>query len=525
MYKRKNGIYYTPVEFSNLIIKYLQQSKIDYDYKDVLEPSCGDCRFIKAVNEYLNISGKIVGVEKDKRAFLKLKNDSELNQKKIKLLHQDFFDFAKVNKKKYSLISGNPPYVDYKNFTVKTKSLLEKNEKHYNRYGKIKNLWQLFFVECLDMLSPSGVMCMVLPSEMLQVSYAKPLRDQSLKAFKYVEILTLGDGLFPELQQSVVVFIGYKEHELEGVAFKKMSTDTKNLNLPIITETSFVKKNILTDKWIHNRIKQSEYRLVNKIAVSVTGIVSDYCSTSTGIVTGANEFFLRNKEEIGQDLSLKYHLPILQKGEFVKSCLDFKKSDFSNNVDAGAKCYLLALSDEKSASSLIRGQLRLAEKVGISQRFKCNERKPWYSVGGLEIGEGYFFKRSHRHPKIVKNSSKVFATDTAYKIKMKKGYNIESLIFSFYNSFTLIQSELSGRVYGGGVLELTPSEFQSLRVPYYDITKKEFQKLDVMLRKNNDLNQIIDYVDNVIFKNMLKIEKNDILKIQALRKSLVLQRT
>jgi adenine-specific DNA-methyltransferase len=49
---------------------------------------------------------------------------------------------------------------------------------------------------------------------------------------------------------------------------------------------------------------------------------------------------------------------------------------------------------------------------------------------------------------------------------MKEDYDLNSLIFSFYNTLTLLMSEIEGRYYGGGVLELIPSEFKKLPIPY-----------------------------------------------------------
>jgi hypothetical protein len=41
---------------------------------------------------------------------------------------------------------------------------------------------------------------------------------------------------------------------------------------------------------------------------------------------------------------------------------------------------------------------------------------------------------------------------------------------------TLLFSEIEGRFYGGGVLELTPSEFRSLPLYYLEPTPKDFLK-------------------------------------------------
>ena len=64
------------------------------------------------------------------------------------------------------------------------------------------------------------------------------------------------------------------------------------------------------------------------------------------------------------------------------------------------------------------------------------------------------------------NESNVYVTDSFYRANVLDQFNVNNLAFSFYNTLTMVLAELKGRFYGGGVLELTPSEFKSLKVPY-----------------------------------------------------------
>ena len=63
------------------------------------------------------------------------------------------------------------------------------------------------------------------------------------------------------------------------------------------------------------------------------------------------------------------------------------------------------------------------------------------------------------------NEVDMLATDSFYRVVTKEQYQDWRLVFSFYNSITLTLAELEGRFYGGGVLELIPSEFQNLLIP------------------------------------------------------------
>jgi hypothetical protein len=59
-----------------------------------------------------------------------------------------------------------------------------------------------------------------------------------------------------------------------------------------------------------------------------------------------------------------------------------------------------------------------------------------------------------------------FKSYSSLKVNMKAKWDLNSFIFSFYNSLTLVFAETDGRYYGGGVLELTPREFKKLPIPY-----------------------------------------------------------
>jgi hypothetical protein len=77
-------------------------------------------------------------------------------------------------------------------------------------------------------------------------------------------------------------------------------------------------------------------------------------------------------------------------------------------------------------------------------------------------------KRSHRHHRLLLNEAEVYTTDTIYRGEPRAGVDARDLVAAFHGSLTLLSAELEGRTYGGGVLELTPSEIARLVVPRCD---------------------------------------------------------
>jgi hypothetical protein len=97
------------------------------------------------------------------------------------------------------------------------------------------------------------------------------------------------------------------------------------------------------------------------------------------------------------------------------------------------------------------------------------------------------WKRAHNIPRLVLNRAGAYTTDTAYRIKPLRA-TAEALVFSFVNSLTCLTAEMEGRHYGGGVLELVPSEIERLLLPVVDATAAQLAAADERYRKaENDL--------------------------------------
>jgi hypothetical protein len=93
-------------------------------------------------------------------------------------------------------------------------------------------------------------------------------------------------------------------------------------------------------------------------------------------------------------------------------------------------------------------------------------------------------KRSHDTPRLIYNRLEAFTTDTAYRINSTVS-TPEKLIYCFLNSLTALSAELEGRHYGGGVLELVPTEIEKLLVPVPTSIRPEIRKLDSLVRQSN----------------------------------------
>lgn len=90
-------------------------------------------------------------------------------------------------------------------------------------------------------------------------------------------------------------------------------------------------------------------------------------------------------------------------------------------------------------------------------------------------------KRCHDTPRLILNKLGAYTTDTAYRIRTRDVEG-ERLVGCFINPLTALSAELEGRHYGGGVLELIPSEIERLLVPLPKAVALDLAELDSSIR-------------------------------------------
>ncbi len=516
MSKKKTGSYYTPRLISDFMVKYVF-SKIKDRNISILEPSVGDGVFMESINKisFTCFNEKsLTLIEINQKELLKAKSKIDIEFNKVKIHNTDFLKYQQKCKDRFSLIIGNPPYINKKLLPIETTKLCE--EIHYesklsNR--KINNIWTSFVVSGNKLLKANGIMAFVLPADILQVKYAEEIRALLENRFDRIEIFTLKTSDFPEIEQQTVILVAYKKEKRKGTYFYKID----DINKGDVTKISSNGLMISQKKWTHYNLSFDDIKLLNKITLNMSK-VSDFVRVSAGIVTGANKYFIQSQSFINEYELSKFVLPILPKSSYLQDSIEFRPSHLNKLKRTKKATLLVAIKEEDVLNEKNNDYIKMGENQNLNNRYKCSLRNKWYSVPNIsEPPRAFFFKRSYFYPKLLKNSSKVYVTDTAYRVNPKKNIDINSFIFSFYNIITLIYTELMGRKYGGGVLELTPNEFRDLPLVYVKIGQSEFNKLVKREKKNKDIFAIIQERDEY----HTNISKNEMKQLQNIYNKLI----
>lgn len=548
--KKITGSYYTPKILSDFLVRHIFEKYIKSSDLRVLEPSCGDGQFISSLVSYFNSCNddqpniKLSLIDINSTELSKANSIAQnLNTENISLINTDFLEYVldSENNEKHSLIIGNPPYVKKENLKldqIDSCNLIRESTSEYSQISypkrKIKNIWPAFVEGSIMSLEDEGILCFVLPAELLQVNYTKDLRELIINEFDRIEIFAFNELIFDNIQQDVIALIGVKglPKEEHGVSFYQVE-NLIDLNEPKFTEKySNIHRKTL-DKWTNYLLSDTELDIIENIKNDFLPF-KHYCAKAeAGIVTAASQYFILNQEniEINKLHRLKNIIkPILPKGSVLSNTIHFNSDDLEKLNNTNERVNLISFPDVpkrklgKIANSYIdKGEI-LKEDGGSEyhNRYKMKQRNNWYSVPNIWSSEGLFIKRSHLYPKLLVNNSKALATDSFYRIITKDEFDIKKLIFSFYNSLTLLLAELEGRFYGGGVLELTPNEFKNLRIPYNrDISESQFNILDTMFRNNLPIDNILNYTDPILLSNL---SNEVILNFRSIRNRLMNRR-
>lgn len=524
MNKKKNGSYYTNDKLAKFVVDWLLPKMNVKANISILEPSAGDGKFIDALKSNIKwnrLINEIHVVEKNQKELDKI----ILNYSDIVATCGDFLIYQANDKRKKDLVIGNPPYIK-KNYLTKIQKEAcgEIHTSNNLSVLKIKNIWSAFLIRCINYLKEDGILAFILPAELLQVKFAVELREFIKEQFERVEIFTFDELLFEDCKgQDTVLLIGEKKSDNKGVFF----TNIKNIQ-DLKPEKIHLKKNNSIEsndtKWTHHLVSSDNLEFVYKIKKDLKSI-KDYCDSKPGIVTAANDYFIVNNETLEEFKLNDYAEEIIQKGFFVNGSAVFDSEDFKKLKENNKPAFLLNLNGANPAKDEnLKKYLKMGEERKLPKRYKCSIRNNWYEIPNIsKTAEGFFFKRAHEYPKLLKNKAHLHVTDSAYKIDMKGGFKINDLIFSFYNSFTLLFAELEGRYYGGGVLELTPSEFKKLPIVIEQVEK--FSEFVDRFEKKKSIDEISHDTDKIILSKVLKLNSEEVKRVQKIKSLLYNRRT
>lgn len=478
------GGYYTSDEVASWLCAWAIRAPKDR----VLEPSCGDGAFLRAAaRRYAElgassatIASRLTGIEiaeaeadharETLRAALGVRADKIVQT-------SDFFLWWEENgQPAFDAVVGNPPFIRYQTFPEPHRSramaLMVEEGLSPNR---LTNIWVPFVVAAVAALRTGGRLGLVLPAELLQVSYAAQLRSFLTDRFDRIDIVACNQLFFEKAEQEVVLLLadGVLPAASDTNPCRVTMTETRTVGeivgrTPAAVLADAQPKTIRHDseKWLKYFLNEREISFMRELrASSATVPLSVHAGVDVGVVTGKNEFFVLTSEQV-EDLGLGgYTAPLVSRSVHLKgACVG--KADWQAMSASGDRVHLLDLKPNRGVElpAALARYIRQGEELDIHTGYKCSIRKPWYEVPSVWIPDGFLFRQIYDFPRVVHNQAGATSTDTIHRLTAKTAPP-ERVISNTYTWLTAASAEIEGRSYGGGVLELEPTEAERLLMP------------------------------------------------------------
>ena len=524
--QKLRGAYYTPLQLANAMVGLVASHNIT----NVLEPSCGDGVFIDSLSSMnmLKDIESVTAVEIETDESEKVRNNYT-NNTNIHVLNEDFFDFYQrvYGKQSFDLILGNPPYIRYQYLTEEQREIQSSIlTSHGMKSNKLINAWVAFLVACVQLLSDNGKVSFVIPAEILQVAYAEDLRLFLSNQLSKITLLTFEQLVFPGIEQEILVFIGEKGGEEKGIRILELSNleDFKKLDL---SSNGFQKLKQIKKKWTKYFVSAEEIKVIQSIREDKRfRKFSELALINVGITTGNNTYFSVDKDTSDSyDLS-SVTLPLIGRSSHAHG-IYFTESDWQKNINAGKRAMLISFPDTpyEDYPTKHREYIELGEKNKENKGYKCSIRDRWYIVPSVWVPDAFFLRRNNLYPKFVLNRCNAVSTDTMHRIKFNEGINTENLLLSYYNSISFAFTEICGRSYGGGVLEILPGEVGNIMLPVVENIDEALRdsllcQIDTIVRNDEDIEKALDLVDQKLLVEILGIDREVCNKCRSIWKKM-----
>lgn len=516
------GGYYTPPA----IAAFLARWAVRADDARVLEPSCGDGELVAAAAARISAGGTITAVELLKEEAEKA---ASRGLGRTTVVAGDAFSWfnSADDAQQFDACVGNPPFIRYQSFPeahrAEAFSLMRAEGLHPTR---LTNAWVPFVVLATRALRVGGRMAFVLPAELLQVGYAGELREYLVKKYSQLTVVTFRRLLFPEIQQETVLLLGTRD-ESAGASISFIEANSiDDLSLERVVGAAYVDTDLdhAREKWTQYFLTADELALVRELETADTlTTLGQLADVDVGVVTGRNEFFVLTPTQ-AEGLGVRESCLRLVGRSAQTPGLVLRDGEWDSLAVDDGKCLLLQLGDtpRDDLSDAALAYVEWGEQHGVDDGYKCRIRRPnWWRVPSVWVPDAFLLRQIHDGPRIIRNHAGATSTDTIHRLSVHAGVDAAVLAAASVNSLTFAFAEIRGRSYGGGVLELEPSEAESLPFPHPTSTLC-LEEVDTIVRTRGSA-YALDRVDSVVLRSA-GLSATDIERLRTIWRKLSARR-
>lgn len=531
--QKLRGAYYTPEWLADFVARWLAENNV----RSVMEPSCGDGVFLRALASQIKDKKlEIFGMDINPDAVSQCCQTAFPQNIHASVVCDNYLSWALRALQsevlpQYDAVCGNPPFIRYQYLEKEQQKQMQEIFSLLGlRFTKHTNIWIAFLILAVHFLRPGGLLAMVIPSEIIHVSYAAGARDYLEREAEWIHLLDPEDLWFENTSQGTVLLFLQKRFQRQAIGSSLLAITptsgqsfTQKSMSEIIEETNYLLTSHIAEKWTTALLTSEERAAWNKVLASPEfARFGELADITVGIVTGANDFFCVPDAAVSEYGLEDVVMPAFRKSNHVPGVI-FDANIHRQNKQDGKGVNFLYFESEK-AEQAHKDYLDIGIQAGLPNRYKCRVRKPWYKVPSVWAAPLAMFNMVDKAPRLIYNAIGAITTDTACRVTPKPDVDPKKLAYCFVNTVTALSAELEGRSYGGGVLELIPSETARLVVPYFLDVQEQLLRLDVCITEDGIMTAM-QKQDDVLFRRCSALTKGDVevlrsafMRLQARRR-------
>ena len=524
------GGFYSPAQLVRICLDRVAALSDAGQTLRIIEPSAGDGAFVRGLIEH-SLAGRvdeITAVEIDAEEAAKCRAALDLAPFRGTVIAGSILNGVRPLLGEYNVAIGNPPFVRFQFVSEEDRiGALDVARDNGLTLAGVSNLWIPVLLTALTRLRLGGIFAFIVPAECFTGISARSIRTWLIQNVDSLQADLFPPGSFPGVLQEVVVLSGRLNPPPVSRHVAPLRV-VEHVGAVPLAWTHDVDESAMT--WTGYLLTPSQLTALREV-IALPGFrpMSEVARLCVSTVTGANEYFSVN-DHIRKcyDLST-WSLPLLPRARHA-SGLIFSEKDHHGLAKLDCPRWLLSFAEnlpspEHNPSAY--GYLHEGELLELYKRYKCRIRDPWYRVPVVQPGTLMLSKRSHKYPRLILNDAGVVTTDTIYQGKMVKPFagREADLVAGFHNTATLLTAEIEGRSFGGGVLELVPSEIGRVSVPILPGLGQSLQHLDQISRTAGpDSDELVERTDAVLVTAMPELTEDLLIRLRGARTALLQRR-
>lgn len=533
--RKQRGAFFTPGPITRFIAGWAVRSPQDR----VLEPSAGDAGFLVAAVDGLRAlapgrecTPQVDGVEIHPHSARCGRRRVREAGGAASILERDFFLVDPAPQ--YDAVIGNPPYIRYQGFTSESRARARRAALRAGvALTGLASSWAAFTVHSSLFLKRGGRLGLVLPAELLSVNYASPVRKFLFESFRRVELVLFEEQVFPEAEADVVLLLaeGYGEGPTDHAVIRQARNADELGSLG--AGQDWVPPDP-AGKWTGSLVTADALAPLSRLLRGgMFAGLQQWGETTLGIVTGNNKYFAlppRRVEELG--LTGRDLLRVSPPGSAHLRGLSLTGGMLARLGRAGKATSLFYPAHPLSPAA--RSYIEAGHKAGVDTAYKCRVRKTWYQVPVIEPADLLLTCMNADTPRLTTNHARAHHLNSVHGVYLAdehRGLGRALLPLASLNSLTLLNAEMVGRTYGGGILKIEPREADVWAMPTPALVSERARELAAVkdkaarLLRSGRLMDAVDVVDEVLLRAPGHVSAGEIGAVRSAHAALTQRRT